>query len=151
MKNVKGPIPRLLVYNVPVIVTYSAYVKSFPRLERNDILYAGEEVTLQLMRLGKRSELIQYIKALKEQLKETEAQLNLDEWERYIQLKKIIYKTKTEYMQREIDNIGMYVSKDLDRLFHLEVKLKKLKRNWKMGKLIASWRPMSLGKLRQIQ
>jgi len=54
-------------------------------------------------------------------------------------------------MQREIDNIGMYVSKDLDRLFHLEVKLKKLKRNWKMGKLIASWRPMSLGKLRQIQ
>ena len=88
MKNVKGPIPRLLVYNVPVIVTYSAYVKSFPRLERNDILYAGEEVTLQLMRLGKRSELIQYIKALKEQLKETEAQLNLDEWERYIQLKK---------------------------------------------------------------
>jgi len=133
LKNVKGPISRLLVYNVPVNVTYSVYVKSFPRLERNDILYTGEEVTLQLMRLEKPPELIQYIKALREQLKETEAQLNQDEWERYIQLKKIIYKTKEEYLQREIDNIGMYISKDLGGLFHLEVKLKKAEKELEDG------------------
>ena len=136
LKNVKGPVPRLMILDLTLNAAYSNYIKAFPRVERDHIMYFGEEVTLQLMRLEKPCELMQRIKALEEQLKETEAQLKQEEWELYNQLKKVIYSTKKESLQqRKIDDVGIYVSKDLGGLFHLERKLEKAKKELKNGEV----------------
>ena len=136
LKNILGPVCKLTLFDLSFDVLFNFSIKYSPRLNRNSILYAGEELVLDLLRIKYPEEKAKKVKELKYLCSEANEQLKSRKAiELYYELKEHWRESKRELSHDLIDWIGTVISPELGALLHLELRLKQAEKELEEGEV----------------